>query len=747
MADDRTTAQEKLNELLKDNLDISQQLAEYEDNRVDKYAVILSELEKEQLLAHKSLSLTEKKIKQAETLINKGADLTEEQLKNLDILRESTEELKRMAKEGKKVASMAEDIGGSATHILSKFFGINASVMKFGNALKKAGGTGAYLKRTMAQVSSQVTMANVAAAGLLKTYEKLSEVAGDVKKAMVGDLGTVFDPTNAMENALKRNEEFRKSFREMNVMGVQAQNELRLNMEKLDSEVLGTTADDFLKINETMRKTSVTYRELAASNNPLRFEMLKTSNMLNKTLKVPFETQITITDTLTRSFGHSAKGAMDFQASVAVMANEMGLHGTKVLKDFAANATSLAKFNIPDLQGELLRLGKASDATGIGMGTLVGAMDNFSTIQGSLTAASKLNAVFGTTMDGMEIMNEYMRKGGGPLSALALFKEQSGDIDFKELNPAEMRVLKETLSGFDETQIRALGKLPVEKLRQLQTKGLDAAEAMKELGLEQAGNVTMEEKMSEAMSQATLAMKGLADNLEKVHTMMAGFGSENVVAAMALQKFGDIGLWLGGTVLQGAVFGGMTKVMSGTGGFTASMGTMAKGLGRVAGGAMGAMAALDGVRRAATGKTTGEKLMGFGEAVMGGAALGGSIGGLHGAAIGAVAGGVGALGGAIFGEMAPGQNYVSQPQIATVGEAGAELVTKRSQRLLNAGDKVTRDPTTGEPTNLKLTVNMVTKEGKVLESQNVEKSFDATDPSFDTAVSTVLNEKLSLIFS
>ena len=49
-------------------------------------------------------------------------------------------------------------------------------------------------------------------------------------------------------------------------------------------------------------------------------------------------------------------------------------------------------------------------------------MEKFSTFEGALTAASQLNAVFGTTIDGLELMDTVILDG--PVEGFIKLREQ-----------------------------------------------------------------------------------------------------------------------------------------------------------------------------------------------------------------------------------------------------------------------------------------------------------------------------------
>ena len=94
---------------------------------------------------------------------------------------------------------------------------------------------------------------------------------------------------------------------------------------------------------------------------------------------------------------------------------------------------------------------------------------------------------------------------------------------------------------------------------------------------------------------------------------------------------------------------------------------------------------------------------------------------------------------------APGDNFISAPKVATVGDVGTETITSRTQRALNTGDKITREPAASAgPTELNLTINLVTKEGKTLATQAISNQMSHS--ALGSAVSAILDEKLNLIY-
>lgn len=140
-------------------------------------------------------------------------------------------------------------------------------------------------------------------------------------------------------------------------------------------------------------------------------------------------------DILQRTMGMTAKQAANTTAQLALMGKEIGVSGTKMINDFNAASGRLAMFgknNIKVFKG----LAAAAKATGIEMQSLISISQQFDTFDKAADSAAKLNAVLGTQLSTLELMNasdedrimmiqqQVQASVGGDMASLDKFTQQ-----------------------------------------------------------------------------------------------------------------------------------------------------------------------------------------------------------------------------------------------------------------------------------------------------------------------------------
>ena len=108
-------------------------------------------------------------------------------------------------------------------------------------------------------------------------------------------------------------------------------------------------------------------------------------------------------DHLQRSMGMSAEAAADMTAQMARMGKEIGITGVKMINDFNAASGRLAIYGQNGTQ-VFKELAAAAKATGIEMNTLLGITKKFDTFEGAATQVSQLNAILGTQLSTLEML-------------------------------------------------------------------------------------------------------------------------------------------------------------------------------------------------------------------------------------------------------------------------------------------------------------------------------------------------------
>ena len=109
-------------------------------------------------------------------------------------------------------------------------------------------------------------------------------------------------------------------------------------------------------------------------------------------------------DHMQRAMGLSAEKAADMTAQIARMGKEIGISGTKMIEDFNAASGRLAIYGNQNIK-VFKQLAAQAKATGIAMQSLLAISKNFDTFDAAAESAGKLNAVLGTQLSTIEMMN------------------------------------------------------------------------------------------------------------------------------------------------------------------------------------------------------------------------------------------------------------------------------------------------------------------------------------------------------
>lgn len=120
-------------------------------------------------------------------------------------------------------------------------------------------------------------------------------------------------------------------------------------------------------------------------------------------LGVSSASSVKIIDHLQRAMGMGAESAADMTAEIARMGKEIGITGTKMIEQFTSAAGRLAIYGQRGTR-VFKELAAAAKATGIEMSTLLGITKKFDTFEGAAQQASQLNAVLGTQLSTLELL-------------------------------------------------------------------------------------------------------------------------------------------------------------------------------------------------------------------------------------------------------------------------------------------------------------------------------------------------------
>jgi hypothetical protein len=148
-------------------------------------------------------------------------------------------------------------------------------------------------------------------------------------------------------------------------------------------------ANSFSGFNPTAEKTNV--------------YLANTTSQLTK-LGVSADSSAKLMDHFHRAMGVSQEAAADMTAQLVLMGKQVGITASKMASDFQASAGRLAIYGKNNFK-VFKQLAAQVKATGLEMGTLIGISKQFDQFDTAANSAAQLNAVLGTQLSTLEMMN------------------------------------------------------------------------------------------------------------------------------------------------------------------------------------------------------------------------------------------------------------------------------------------------------------------------------------------------------
>ena len=649
----RLEVAERLEEIQKRSLDRQNKIVELDGDLLSnkeielKQAAELHEYQKRELAFLENLSQEERE----------HVDKYEAKLR---ILKEQAIQTEGQAEDWEKIRGLVETTTSDATQLAQEFFGISSEARKLANHLKEGDNVAkGFADKTLKLVFDR---ANQIAQVTLKMQETFRAMGKSVKET--------YGFSKPIELAKKFYDESRKTAREVNVL---TSSELE-NFNQRTSVIAKSTRytrDEIQKNYKDLFKASTAFRQSSKLDQD---SINAVSLTLQRRLGVSAQTTIKTVEELTLTFGKSRQEAQKLTANLAMMAKTLNMDVNKVLGDFAAQSSNLAKLGIPNLTEEFMRMQEVQEKSGVSMDKLMSSMEKWTTFEGALTAASKLNAVFGTTIDGMEIMDTRINEG--PLKAFVKLRtamEASGE-SIETMNLPRLRALSESF-GMSAHELKKLASVSTSTLDDIANKPASAfkslSEVMNEVKKDEEALETRGESLGktqdnqarriQTMTDLTVELKKSTDKLADT-LGVAGMAMSSLVGA----TISFVGQYASFKMMQTMLMGGGSGGLMG--GLTSSMGMLVKGAG-ILGGAAGLYAVHEAKKK--DGASLGTAL--------GGAASGASLGAAIGSFIPIIGTGIGAAIGAVAGGLYGGTDY------AVGGIPSKDILVQNAQTTAIAG--------------------------------------------------------------
>ena len=284
--------------------------------------------------------------------------------------------------------------------------------------------------------------------------------------------------------------------------------------EQAASEVIKTMADNISSFNPTSHRMNVN---------------LATSVFKLKQFGVSTSTSTKLIDTFEKAMGLTSEQAVETTAQIAIMGRQLGITTEKMVGNFN---TAYERITLFGSQGNSMfkELSAQVKATGLEMGKLLEISKKFDTFSGAADQVSQLNAVLGTNLSSLEMLN-------------------ATDSERIEIIRREVR---SSVGNFD-----SLGKY--EKLYIQQAMGVSSvAEAQRLLNMSQSEYLSNQAKQQEAAD----AQAELAKNASELVPALTKLANILIMFFKLLTPF--LSFFQGLGMLLDKIFSGIAEV---TGGF------------------------------------------------------------------------------------------------------------------------------------------------------------------------------------
>jgi hypothetical protein len=288
---------------------------------------------------------------------------------------EARKALERLRAEIQDVGDVSDDIGSNLSSLAGKFgmtakAGDSASgkMLLFGKSL-----TDGLSGDKMAQLSN-------AANGMLS----LTNIAAN----LVDVIGQAALQLDSVGSAFGKATGFGRGFEEQ-IMDVYAGTALAgVSMEEA-GQAMQTLATEFSGFDKAATQTNIKLAQNIA--------------LLEK-VGVSGSQSAKIMDSLSRSFNLSATRAADLTRELITSGQAAGITASKMAADFQSSFGTLAQYGSQATQ-VFKGMAAQAKATGMEMGQLISMAQKFDTFEGATSAAASLNAVLGTQLSSIELLN------------------------------------------------------------------------------------------------------------------------------------------------------------------------------------------------------------------------------------------------------------------------------------------------------------------------------------------------------
>lgn len=473
------------------------------------------------------------------------------------------------------------------------------------------------LKEQTDEIEKQIAEQEAAADKGLQTFDKVKKGAKAVKDGFKEVFSGLKDVANAGETAANTFGGLEKGVLSFDTAVAQAK---KINSLSVDLQRTSGLSEDLTKTivssQKELRRFGISSEDVAGAFNTLgiglsdftrmdkanRDELAK-SVVKFKNLGVSVQGTTKLLETGTKTLGMSQEEAMILQEDLVKTARAIGVAPSRMVEGFASAAPKLAAHG-SSMEKVFKGLALQSKNTGASIDQLLGVAEGFDTFEAAATKTSQLNAMFGTQLNSVELLNateeERIQILQSSLAATGKSIDQMGRFELKSLAQiigVDVATVRQTFGaaedGLDDLEKKAgAAKSEVnleeelEKTVKIQDKLNSANEAFKNTtndvtkGLQnQAQELATNQKLmsrmetggkglSTAMNASMEAARTMAEHFDKIAISTAGLDLTEKIASPISNALGGL-MNLGGGLLniatlgRGAAPGGMLDRMKG----------------------------------------------------------------------------------------------------------------------------------------------------------------------------------------
>ena len=301
-------------------------------------------------------------------------DQIEDLKQKVALHQEVNEELEKQQNFQKEIRQQGEDLLGTFTGIKEQQSGVVGLIQKGMNDGKSFGETLSQVGEGMGgRMQEIVTPINIAASITAKIVESTIKMVLETSEALA-NFNRMTTASGELDSAIIQASISTKQFGVSMSETVAAAGELYTSMSSF-SQMTNEAVTEVTALAAAMERTGLAVKDFGQ-----------------------------IADLAMKGFGMSQEESLEISKQLLGVSQQLGIPMSQLGADFTSSMAELAKYG-PEGIEVFKELAAMAKAAGVEVNTLLGIAKNFDTIEGAAQATSRLNAILGSTLNTVEMLN------------------------------------------------------------------------------------------------------------------------------------------------------------------------------------------------------------------------------------------------------------------------------------------------------------------------------------------------------